>query len=121
MNEVAALREEIETLREINRQLREAITPCGVEVPDTLPPLSRSEVAVFRCLVRSQVATPEMLRLALYSDRAQDWPGDGNIVSVFVCRIRRKLRPLGINIRTHWGHGYSLDDRERFLVSERAS
>lgn len=30
------------------------------------------------------------------------------IVDVFVCKIRKKIEPLGIGIETHWGKGYSL-------------
>ncbi|MHB2265837.1 winged helix-turn-helix domain-containing protein [Aliihoeflea sp. PC F10.4] len=38
------------------------------------------------------------------------------IVDVYVCKIRRKLKPLGLTILTEWGKGY------RFVpVTERKS
>lgn len=30
------------------------------------------------------------------------------IVDVFICKLRKKLAPLGIKIDTYWGRGYAL-------------
>ena len=40
------------------------------------------------------------------------------LVTVIACRIRRKTRPFGITINTHYGRGYSLtqDSRNRLLA-----
>lgn len=44
------------------------------------------------------------------------------IIDVYVCKIRRKVTPLGIRIDTFWGKGYALapDSRLR-VVSESAA
>ena len=38
------------------------------------------------------------------------------IVDVFICKIRRKLKPHGIEIKTIWGCGYQMEkaDADRF-------
>ena len=41
----------------------------------------------------------------LARDRGDDEP-EMKIVDVFVCHIRRKLKPFGIEIGTRWGVGY---------------
>lgn len=30
------------------------------------------------------------------------------ILDVFICKMRKKLKPLGVSIQTSWGRGYSL-------------
>ncbi|MER9912667.1 winged helix-turn-helix domain-containing protein [Mesorhizobium sp. M0050] len=30
------------------------------------------------------------------------------IIDVFVCKLRKKLKPLGVEIQTVWGQGYRL-------------
>lgn len=42
----------------------------------------------------------------MYYDRLN--PPDIKIVDVFVCKMRKKLRPYGITIDTVWGRGYLL-------------
>jgi two-component system cell cycle response regulator CtrA len=32
------------------------------------------------------------------------------IIDVLVCKIRKKLKPFGIEISTHWGRGYYLSE-----------
>lgn len=39
-----------------------------------------------------------------------------NIISVFVCRIRTALKPLGIKITSYKGHGYALEIEGRSRV-----
>lgn len=41
------------------------------------------------------------------------------IIDVFICKIRKKIEPLGIGIDSHWGKGYSLSAKSRLkIVSE---
>ncbi|YBV98388.1 helix-turn-helix domain-containing protein [Phyllobacteriaceae bacterium JZ32] len=48
----------------------------------------------------------EQLMAALY------WADDEEplikIIDVFICKLRKKLRPLDIKIETIWGRGYRL-------------
>ena len=41
---------------------------------------------------------------------------DPKMVDVVICKLRKKLRPLGINIQTLWGHGYYIDSDGRDIV-----
>jgi len=37
-----------------------------------------------------------------------DGEAEAKIVDVLICKIRRKVQPLGLRIDTHWGKGYAL-------------
>jgi DNA-binding winged helix-turn-helix (wHTH) protein len=38
---------------------------------------------------------------------------DPKMVDVVICKLRKKLKPLGINIKTLWGRGYYLNEESR--------
>lgn len=69
--------------------------------------LSQQQMAVFAAIWD---AFPRMLtREALFNATAPVIGWDDRelkIVDVFICHVRRKLRPLGIEIETMWGKGY---------------
>lgn len=109
---------EIETLRERVRQLEEALMP-----PTLLPVewrLTGSEARVFSCLAGRDMATKQVVMLALYSDRIDD-DVEPKIVDVFICKMRKKLKPFGVEILTVWGTGYALKDRERWAIQPKAA
>ncbi|WP_411037690.1 winged helix-turn-helix domain-containing protein [Shinella sp. BYT-45] len=103
----------LETLRERIRQLEEALSPTF------LPPvefgLTASEAKVLSCLISRDVATKQQIMTTIYSDRVDDEP-DPKIVDVFVCKLRKKLKPHGVIISTVWGQGYRLENRDQFRV-----
>lgn len=71
--------------------------------------LTRTEAKFFACLwdrfprVQTKVAISDWI----YDGGFAGDPGI-KIVDVWVCKLRRKLRPLGIGIKTEWGMGYAL-------------
>lgn len=77
--------------------------------------LTSQEAIVFRVMVARPLATKEAILTALYRDLNRD-EAEPKIVDVFICKLRKKTRPFGIEIRTHWGQGFSLPDdvRARF-------
>lgn len=110
-----ALRIRIEELEEENRQLREMLFGAGWEPPHELR-LSRSEAVILQTLVNHERCSHELLR------RGTLRPGDEDnreyqIISVHIFKLRRKLKPYGIEIETLWGQGYCLSqtDRQRLL------
>lgn len=108
---VATLRDRIATLEERVRQLESILTPAW-----TVPVewgLTSQEARVFAHLMTRDMATKESIMAALYSDRADDQV-EPKIVDVFICKMRKKLRPYGILIETVWGQGYALADRHQF-------
>jgi len=92
--ETARLRDRIEELERL----------VGLRtVPPRLWGLTRQEADVLGILLRRQVMTHAQLFEAI-------WGGDSDcnikIVEVVVCKLRAKLRPHGIAIRTEYGVGY---------------
>lgn len=108
---ISALEQRIDLLQEQVAQLQKALggeTPCPVEWK-----LTASEARVFGVLIRREVATKDAIMAALYRDRGSAEPTP-KIVDVFICKMRRKLKPHGITISTRWGMGYSLENRQSF-------
>ena len=92
--ETARLRDRIEELERL----------MGMRmVPPRLFGLTRREADMLGILLRRQVMTHAQLFEAI-------WGGDSDcsvkIVEVVVCKLRAKLRPHGIAIRTEYGVGY---------------
>jgi len=102
--ENAILRDRIETLE------RDA----GLHV--RLPPglgLTAHESRVFLALLKRDVCSKEQLMNAAYDLLYDgDLPGI-KIIDVFICKIRKKLKPHGIAINTVWGQGFYLTAEAR--------
>jgi two-component system cell cycle response regulator CtrA len=54
---------------------------------------------------------------ALYGN---DWddPPEESIVKVWLCKIRKKVRPLGIEINTNWGVGCHMPEESKAKARE---
>lgn len=104
--------EEIEMLRERVRQLEQVLVPDSITVPVEWR-LTSSEARLFAFLTTRDVASKSAIMQALYSDRADEDP-EIKIIDVFVCKLRRKVKPFGVKIETVWGRGYSLINRTAF-------
>lgn len=103
--------DEIETLRERVRQLEERLAP-QFAVPVEWA-LTGKEALMFAALVARGEASKQALMDALYSDKPDGDEPEIKIVDVFICKLRKKLRPYGIEIQTIWGRGYALPDEVR--------
>lgn len=70
--------------------------------------LTALEASIFGMLdkQRGRALSRDRIFWALYGD--QNDPPATKIIDVVICRIRQKLAPFGLVIRTHWGVGYSL-------------
>jgi DNA-binding response OmpR family regulator len=73
--------------------------------------LTPKQADLMRVLIRRPVASYDACMAGLYSDRIA--PPDQRIINVLISRMRRKLLPFGIEIRTVWGIGYELDEGAR--------
>ena len=102
-----AQRERIEELEEEVRQLRELLAPT-VALPASLG-LSQSARKVLGALLARSPRTvkKDALMHALYFN-IDDAP-EQKIIDVFIHKIRKALRPLGVEIGTDWGIGYFID------------
>jgi len=117
MDDALILRQqaEIETLRERIAQLEAALVPDDVALPIEWG-LTSSEARLFAFLTTRDVAAKAAIMHALYGDRIDDEP-EMKIVDVFVCKLRRKLKPFAVDIRTIWGQGYALTRRGQWRGS----
>lgn len=69
--------------------------------------LTRQEFSLFEDLRAAfpRMRSQEQLLDALYWDRPNEVP-ELKIIDVFVCKLRKKIKPLGLQIQTIWGQGY---------------
>lgn len=97
---------------------------CGQPLPDTddlrIDPsgivvrwgeyatLTRQEFDILEALrsAAPRMMTKEALLAALYQLRSDE--PEIKIIDVWICKLRKKLKPLGVNIETVWGRGYRL-------------
>ena len=98
---VLALEAENETLREKLIALQETLG-CRIETPLILG-LSGQEAKMFGILLKRELVTKEQAMDVLYGDRPDADEAEIKIVDVFVCKIRKKLKPYDIAIETVWG------------------
>ena len=85
--------QENEDLRARVRQLEEAI---GMAVePPLVFGLTKSEAIMFRVLLNNRAPRKETFMTAVFSDRIDD-PPEQKIIDVWMCTMRKKLRPYGI-------------------------
>lgn len=109
--EVAALRAENARLRDRIEQLEE-LNGMTIVAPICLG-LTGQEARLIAFLMRRGQVTKEQVLIALYEARPEGDIPLLKIVDVFVCKVRRKLRPFGVSIRTFWGQGYGLDEADK--------
>lgn len=102
---------EIDQLKEQVRQLR-AELDGEWRAPFELC-LTAAEARMLAYMVRHpRIVTDEQLITASRTPFNKDDP-EPKLSQVFICKIRRKLEPFGLKIRTHWGEGYRLDPESR--------
>lgn len=106
---IARLHDRIAELEETVRQMRALVE--GQDMFSRLPVrLSRTEhrilVALYERGGDGATARREMIVDRLYFDRVN--PPLEKIVDVYMTKLRKKLRPLGVEIEAVWGVGYTL-------------
>lgn len=107
LDENAALRDRLE-------QMEDAL--LGDVDRDVIAGLTHTEAMIVGLLVRRDICTKEQLHQYLYAERP-DAAADIKIIDVMICKIRPKLKPLGVEIETIWGHGYRIaKGREQLSV-----
>lgn len=105
-----------------NEELRERIARLEAELWGLAPMpvelrLTGKEEKVLGCLMQRPEASRDAIMLALYGNAPSgDDEPEIKIVDVFVFNVRKKLKPFGIEIGTHWGHGYFLDAKAKAAI-----
>jgi two-component system cell cycle response regulator CtrA len=74
--------------------------------------LTGTEFTLFRLLLdrKGRNASKEDILSGLYQLRTGKEEPEIQIVDVFICKLRKKIAPLGISIGTTWGRGYFLEE-----------
>lgn len=111
---IRALLDENEELRDRVEQL-EAAMVAEVSGP-VLDGLTRSESVVLGLLLRRDIVSRDQMHAVLYAGR--DDVGQ-KIFDVFVCKLRRKLAPLGIEVETVWGIGWRIAKGREIAAAKR--
>jgi two-component system cell cycle response regulator CtrA len=99
------LEEEVERLTDRNELLEMELGATRFLMPPALKLSPKEGMLLSLLLARSQV-TKAMAMTSLYSD--DDEPGL-QILDVFICAIRARLRPYSIEITTIWGRGWFIE------------
>lgn len=68
--------------------------------------LSVCEAKLFGALLARPAVTKQLAMEVLYGGKPDADVAMEKIVDVFVCKLRRKLKPFGLRIETNWGQGY---------------
>ncbi|MDV2986153.1 UNVERIFIED_CONTAM: helix-turn-helix domain-containing protein [Methylobacteriaceae bacterium AG10] len=115
----------LEVVEQENLFLRERVAALESILMDCVRPpiewrLTGQEARVFSVLVNRELASKDAIMAGLYADRAseEEVPAP-KIADVFICKLRKKLRPFGVEIKTVWGRGYSLSAEVRALYRRR--
>lgn len=110
------LRAENDELRERVRQLEGLLNHTVYLLPKELG-LTRTEETVLSSLLAHPTMTRDHAMHALYNGRGDAEP-DVKIIDIYVSRLRKKLKDLGIEIKTEWGRGYSLVPASKAIIQK---
>ena len=78
--------------------------------------LTGMEWKLLRLLVTGSHPSKPAMMAELYDDKYAYEPPDKKILDVMVCKMRKKLKPYGITLSTHWGRGYYLTPADKDIV-----
>lgn len=109
---VARLEQENDDLRARVRML-EQLAGVNFEAPPQFG-FTKNETVIFGLLLKNKLVRRESMMDALY-DHKQD-EAEIKIVDVWVCKIRKKVKPYGIDVATQWGQGYFLTAESRAIA-----
>lgn len=117
--ELVNLRGQVETLREQIRNLK--IPSDDLWTYIRAFKLTHMEARFLAVLVQHGSRTKEQIYHACYGQRIDKDQPEPKIIDVFVCKLRAKLKPHGVEILTRWGYGYELSTEGREKVKKLAA
>jgi two-component system cell cycle response regulator CtrA len=109
---IRMLEDELTLKDERIRLLEEAIAGANVEDHALYFDLTPQQAICFGVLLKNRAPRRSAFMAALYSGRADD-EIEPKIIDVFICQMRKKLIPLGIEIKTHWGECYEMPETSK--------
>jgi len=106
---------ENDTLRERVTQLEHEIGLSSERFPVFFD-LTRNEAIIFGVLLNNVAPRKSAFMTALFSDRNENDSPDEKIIDVWLCKMRKKLAPFGIEIKTAWGLGYEMPEPSKAIA-----
>jgi len=98
---------ELERLRDRVEQLEEALG-INLELPNELG-LTPLETKILGMLVKRDIINRDVMFAGLYSDRLENHQPDPKTIDVHICKLRKKLKSIGVRVYSRYGVGYYLD------------
>jgi two-component system cell cycle response regulator CtrA len=102
---VEALRDEVERLRSCVRELDSLLAP-EIAIPPEYR-LTATEQRLFACLSARALCTKRHLHAAAYGHWIDEAP-DETVIESHVCKLRRKIKPFGFQIKSERFAGYRM-------------
>jgi two-component system, cell cycle response regulator CtrA len=109
---VAKLEEENDALRARVRMLEE-LSGVGFESPPEFQ-LTRNESIIFGMLLKNQLVRRTAVMDALYMHEQDE--AEIKIVDVWICKIRKKMKPYDITISLQRGQGYFMPPASKAIA-----
>ena len=109
----SAVAREVQALRDRVEELEDLI---GLRVPaprSDMPHLTGIEYKLAGVLLRGGIVSQEYALRAIYGARPEADHPEVKIIDVFICELRKKLRPFDIEIKNQFAVGFYLDDKSR--------
>lgn len=103
--ELVHLRAQLSDAQALLRERNEPATAMGLAGIARLTP-NESKIAGFLA-ARGRVSKAQLFH-HLFGHRLADDQPEPKIIDVFICKVRAKLKPHGIEIKTIWGSGYEM-------------
>lgn len=107
-----ALEVRCEELQEEVRQLKDELYGRGWRAPAEFRLTAQEDRALAALVAQPGARGIDFLFDAATRGNASEGERS-RLVTVIICRIRRKMKPYGLRIDTHYARGYSLDHESR--------
>ena len=113
---LAAQSERINVLEQEKAELLELLVGAK-EVLPAIAGLSPSEGRILAALMTHERMSREAL-FHISGSRANDGT---KIVDVWICKLRKKIRPLGLDTKNIWGEGYYIPREQKDALKAEAA
>lgn len=112
---VGAQSRKITMLEEEKRALIEMIADS--KEPPPIRGMTANEAKILSALLRNERVSRSTI-MSITKSRAEDY----KIVDVWICKLRKKIKPLGLEIKNIWGEGYFIprESKDAFKAAEAA-